>query len=208
MRIGFGSFDDDFPGSPLPQDTQLTVNGGQAPTDGSWFQMSPDGTTIAVLSTGGTGGNNGDLSAYAEGLVGGVPTLGAETTLDTANLGTGFGVSNDDRVSRTVRLPGLASAFGFARAQLLRVRAGAGGRVLLAVPGGRRHERVFAGQCGTSRVGGAVAENHSPRRALRRLPYAAPRPRTGPLLAIVALGLIAYGVYSFVEARYRRVGRA
>lgn len=30
----------------------------------------------------------------------------------------------------------------------------------------------------------------------------------GPvLLAIVALGLIAYGVYSFVEARYRRVGR-
>ena len=31
----------------------------------------------------------------------------------------------------------------------------------------------------------------------------------GPvLLAIVALGLIAYGVYSFVEARYRRVGRA
>lgn len=27
------------------------------------------------------------------------------------------------------------------------------------------------------------------------------------LLAIVALGLIAYGVYSFVEARYRRVGR-
>jgi hypothetical protein len=30
----------------------------------------------------------------------------------------------------------------------------------------------------------------------------------GPfLLGIVALGLIAYGVYSFVEARYRRVGR-
>ena len=30
----------------------------------------------------------------------------------------------------------------------------------------------------------------------------------GPvLLAIVALGLIAYGVYSFVEARYRMVGR-
>lgn len=30
----------------------------------------------------------------------------------------------------------------------------------------------------------------------------------GPfLLAIVALGLIAYGVYSFVEARYRRLGR-
>jgi len=27
------------------------------------------------------------------------------------------------------------------------------------------------------------------------------------LLAIVALGLIAYGVYSFVEARYRRLGR-
>jgi hypothetical protein len=24
----------------------------------------------------------------------------------------------------------------------------------------------------------------------------------------VALGLIAYGVYSFVEARYRRLGRA
>jgi hypothetical protein len=31
----------------------------------------------------------------------------------------------------------------------------------------------------------------------------------GPvLLGIVALGLIAYGVYSFVEARYRRLGRA
>ncbi len=30
----------------------------------------------------------------------------------------------------------------------------------------------------------------------------------GPfLLAIVALGLIAYGLYSFVEARYRRIGR-
>jgi type IV secretory pathway VirB2 component (pilin) len=30
----------------------------------------------------------------------------------------------------------------------------------------------------------------------------------GPiLLGIVALGLIAYGIYSFVEARYRRVGR-
>ena len=30
----------------------------------------------------------------------------------------------------------------------------------------------------------------------------------GPfLLGIVALGLIAYGVYSFVEARYRQVGR-
>ena len=29
----------------------------------------------------------------------------------------------------------------------------------------------------------------------------------GPLLlGIVALGLVAYGVYSFVEARYRRVG--
>src|SRR6202158_2524362 len=28
------------------------------------------------------------------------------------------------------------------------------------------------------------------------------------LLGIVALGLIAYGVYSFVEARYRRLGRA
>jgi uncharacterized protein DUF1206 len=26
------------------------------------------------------------------------------------------------------------------------------------------------------------------------------------LLGIVALGLVAYGVYSFVEARYRRVG--
>ncbi len=31
----------------------------------------------------------------------------------------------------------------------------------------------------------------------------------GPvLLGMVALGLIAYGVYSFVEARYRRLGRA
>jgi hypothetical protein len=28
------------------------------------------------------------------------------------------------------------------------------------------------------------------------------------LLIVVALGLIAYGVYSFVEARYRRLGRA
>ncbi len=34
-------------------------------------------------------------------------------------------------------------------------------------------------------------------------------PPFGPvLLGIVALGLIAYGVYSFVEARYRRLGRA
>lgn len=31
----------------------------------------------------------------------------------------------------------------------------------------------------------------------------------GPVfLGIVALGLIAYGVYSFVEAHYRRLGRA
>jgi hypothetical protein len=31
----------------------------------------------------------------------------------------------------------------------------------------------------------------------------------GPvLLAIVALGFIAYGIYSFVEARYRRMGPA
>jgi hypothetical protein len=38
-------------------------------------------------------------------------------------------------------------------------------------------------------------------RELLRLPF-------GPLLlGIVALGLIAYGVYSFAEARYRRVGR-
>ncbi|HLJ34542.1 MAG TPA: DUF1206 domain-containing protein, partial [Ktedonobacteraceae bacterium] len=30
----------------------------------------------------------------------------------------------------------------------------------------------------------------------------------GPiLLVIVALGLIAYGLYSFAEARYRRIGR-
>lgn len=30
----------------------------------------------------------------------------------------------------------------------------------------------------------------------------------GPvLLDIVALGLVAYGIYSFVEARYRRLGR-
>jgi hypothetical protein len=29
-----------------------------------------------------------------------------------------------------------------------------------------------------------------------------------PLLALVALGLIAYGVYSVASARYRRVGRA
>ncbi len=28
------------------------------------------------------------------------------------------------------------------------------------------------------------------------------------LLGIVALGLFAYGIYSLVEARYRRVGRA
>jgi hypothetical protein len=98
VRIGFGGFDDDFPGGALPQDTLLTVNGGQAPTTGSWFQISPDGTTVAVLSTGGAGGNNGDLSAYTEGFVGGVQTLSAETTLDTANLGTSFGVSNDNRV--------------------------------------------------------------------------------------------------------------
>jgi Domain of Unknown Function (DUF1206) len=56
-----------------------------------------------------------------------------------------------------------------------------------------------------------AAVQHNPREAkgldsalqeLLRQPF-------GPvLLAIVALGLIAYGVYSFVEARYRRVGRA
>jgi hypothetical protein len=34
------------------------------------------------------------------------------------------------------------------------------------------------------------------------------RPFGPVLLGIVALGLIAYGVYSFVEARYRRLGRA
>ena len=34
------------------------------------------------------------------------------------------------------------------------------------------------------------------------------RPFGQVLLGIVALGLIAYGVYSFVEARYRRLGRA
>ena len=34
------------------------------------------------------------------------------------------------------------------------------------------------------------------------------RPFGRVLLGIVALGLIAYGVYSFVEARYRRLGRA
>jgi hypothetical protein len=34
------------------------------------------------------------------------------------------------------------------------------------------------------------------------------RPFGQVLLGIVAIGLIAYGVYSFVEARYRRLGRA
>jgi hypothetical protein len=34
------------------------------------------------------------------------------------------------------------------------------------------------------------------------------RPFGPVLLGILALGLIAYGVYSFVEARYRRLGRA
>ncbi len=56
-----------------------------------------------------------------------------------------------------------------------------------------------------------AAIQHNPREArgldsalqeLLRQPF-------GPvLLAVIALGLIAYGVYSFVEARYRRVGRA
>ena len=55
-----------------------------------------------------------------------------------------------------------------------------------------------------------AAAQHNPREAkgldsalqeLLRQPF-------GPvLLGIVALGLVAYGVYSFVEARYRRVGR-
>jgi len=40
--------------------------------------------------------------------------------------------------------------------------------------------------------------------ALRDLSY---QPFGKLLLAVVALGLIAYGVFSFVEARYRRIGR-
>jgi hypothetical protein len=99
LRINFDSFDDDrLPPKVGDLDTLLTVNGGATPTTGSWFQISPDGTTVAVLSTGGAGGNNSDLSAYTEGFVAGVQTLGAETDLDTTNLGTSFGVSNDDRV--------------------------------------------------------------------------------------------------------------
>jgi hypothetical protein len=55
----------------------------------------------------------------------------------------------------------------------------------------------------------AAARNHDPEQAvgidgaLKRL---ADRPYGPTLLVLVALGLAAYGVYSFAEARYRRVG--
>jgi len=57
----------------------------------------------------------------------------------------------------------------------------------------------------------AAAIQHDPNRsvgidgALRNL---ADRSFGPPLLALVAVGLAAYGVYSFAEARYRRVGSA
>ena len=55
----------------------------------------------------------------------------------------------------------------------------------------------------------AAARQHDPDQAvgidgaLKRL---ADRPYGPTLLVVVALGLAAYGVYSFAEARYRRVG--
>jgi Domain of Unknown Function (DUF1206) len=49
--------------------------------------------------------------------------------------------------------------------------------------------------------GGSTTDQHGALQTIYSQPF-------GPvLLGIVALGLIAYGVYSFVEARYRRVGR-
>jgi hypothetical protein len=117
VRIGFGSFDDDLPPS-APFGTVLTVNGGQAPSNGSSFQISPDGTTIAVLSTGG-GGNNGDLSVYTEGLVGGVPTLSAETPLDTVGQGTNFGMALDQKVYELTAGPTLQFYDPFASTPVL-----------------------------------------------------------------------------------------
>ena len=55
----------------------------------------------------------------------------------------------------------------------------------------------------------AAARHHDPNQAvgidgaLKRL---AEQPYGPPLLVVVAIGLAAYGVYSFAEARYRRVG--
>ncbi len=55
----------------------------------------------------------------------------------------------------------------------------------------------------------AAARQHDPNQAvgidgaLRRL---ADRPYGPTLLIVVAVGLAAYGLYSFAEARYRRVG--
>ncbi len=54
-----------------------------------------------------------------------------------------------------------------------------------------------------------AARHHDPNQAvgidgaLKRL---AEQPYGPPLLVVVAIGLAAYGVYSFAEARYRRVG--
>jgi hypothetical protein len=78
--IFFGSFQDDlFPG----------LAPGRVTGDVTWFQISPDGTTLAVLTTAGI--NAGDLWGYNASTVEGSP-------LDSEKLGTSFGVSNDDRV--------------------------------------------------------------------------------------------------------------
>ncbi len=56
-----------------------------------------------------------------------------------------------------------------------------------------------------------AASQHNPRQAKgldTALQVLAHQPFGAVLLGVVALGLIAYGVYSFVEARYRRVGGA
>lgn len=58
-------------------------------------------------------------------------------------------------------------------------------------------------------IAAAVQHNPSQAKGLDTALLELSRQPFGPLLlAIVALGLLAYGIYSFVEARYRRVGRA
>lgn len=79
---------------------------------------------------------------------------------------------------------------------------------------------ISAGRCGYAALGVVfsiigffllvAAFQHNPHQAEgldSALQTLAKQPFGPVLLGIVALGLIAYGVYSFVEARYRRVGR-
>ena len=79
---------------------------------------------------------------------------------------------------------------------------------------------IYAGRCGYAALGVVIsiigiflivaAFQHNPHQAKgldSALQTLAQQPFGPVLLGIVGLGLIAYGVYSFVEARYRRVGR-